>query len=307
MVLAGVGPGDEVITSPYSFVASANCAIYEGATPVFADIDEHTLNLDPDAVEAAITPRTKAIVAVDIFGYPCELDELRALCDRHGIRLVEDSCEALGARYKGRPLGSHGHLATWAFYPNKQITTGEGGAVTTASAEEHELLVSLRNQGRLETSSWLQHGRLGFNYRLDDVSAALGIGQLERLDAILQARSQVAERYTDLLCRVEVETPLPDDADHARSWFVYVVKLPRGVDRDGVMARLGAEGIATAPYLPSIHLQSYMRERYGFGEGMCPVSEDASARTMAIPFHARLPREDAERVVHALRVALEAA
>jgi perosamine synthetase len=307
MVLAGVGPGDEVITSPYSFVASANCAIYEGATPVFADIDEHTLNLDPEAVEAAITPRTKAVVAVDIFGYPCELDELRAVCDRHGLTLVEDSCEALGARYKGRPLGAHGHLATWAFYPNKQITTGEGGAVTTASAEEHELLVSLRNQGRLETSSWLQHGRLGFNYRLDDISAALGIGQLERLDRILELRREVAERYTELLAGVDVETPLPDDDDHTRSWFVYVVKLPRGVDRDAVMARLGAEGIASAPYVPSIHLQSYMRERYGFADGLCPVSEDASARTMAIPFHARLSREDAERVVEGLRGALERA
>src|SRR4051794_22503282 len=198
MRIAGVGPGDEVITSPYSFVASANCAIYEGATPVFADIDPDTLNLDPAAVEAAITPRTKAIVAVDIFGYPCELDPLRAICDRHDLVLVEDACEALGARYKGRPLGSHGHLATWAFYPNKQITTGEGGAVTTASAEEHELLVSLRNQGRLETSSWLQHGRLGFNYRLDDISAALGIGQLERLERILDGRRLVAERYNDL-------------------------------------------------------------------------------------------------------------
>ena len=209
MHLLGVGPGDEVITSPYSFVASANCAIYEGATPVFADIDPDTLNLDPEAVEAAITPRTKAVVAVDIFGYPCELDELRAICDRHGLALVEDSCEALGARYKGRPLGSHGHLATWAFYPNKQITTGEGGAVTTGSAEEHELLVSLRNQGRLETSSWLQHGRLGFNYRLDDISAALGIGQLERLDRILEARREVAARYSELLAGLDVETAAP--------------------------------------------------------------------------------------------------
>ena len=192
MVLAGVGPGDEVITSPYSFVASANCAIYAGATPVFADVDAGTLNLDPAAVEAAVTSRTKAIVAVDIFGYPCELDELRAICDRHGLYLVEDACEALGAVYKGRPLGSHGHPATWAFYANKQITTGEGGAVTTSSDEEHALLVSLRNQGRLETSSWLQHGRLGFNYRLDDISAALGIGQLERLETILEARRTVA-------------------------------------------------------------------------------------------------------------------
>lgn len=304
MRLAGVGPGDEVITSPYSFVASANCAIYEGATPVFADIDPRTYNLDPAAVEAAITPRTKAIVAVDIFGYPAELDPLLDLCERHGLTLIEDACEALGARYKGRPLGSHGHPAVWAFYPNKQMTTGEGGAVTTHSEEQHELLVSLRNQGRLETSSWLQHGRLGFNYRLDDVSAALGIGQLEKLDRMLEARTAVAARYTDLLAGVDVETPLPDDDDHVRSWFVYVVKVPAGVDRDGVMAELAQQGIATAPYLPSIHLQSYMRERYGFREGMLPVSEGCSARTMALPFHARLDPADQERVVEALRAAL---
>src|SRR3954464_1329621 len=218
MRLAGVGPGDEVVTSPYSFVASANCAIYEGATPVFADVDARTLNLDPAAVEAAITPRTKAIVAVDIYGYPCELDELTAICERHSLALVEDACEALGARYKGRPLGSHGHPAVFAFYPNKQMTTGEGGAVTTGSREEWELLVSLRNQGRLETSSWLQHGRLGFNYRLDDLSAALGIGQLEKLDRILQARREVAARYAELLRGVDVEIPLEDDVDHVRSW-----------------------------------------------------------------------------------------
>jgi perosamine synthetase len=304
MRLAGVRPGDEVITSPYSFVASANCAIYEGATPVFADIDPRTFNLDPAAVEAAMTPRTKAIVAVDIFGYPAEYDALLELCDRNGVAMVEDACEAIGARYKGRELGSHGHPAVWAFYPNKQMTTGEGGAVTTGSAEQHELLVSLRNQGRLETSSWLQHGRLGYNYRLDDISAALGIGQLEKLDRILAARRGVAEVYGELLADVDVETPLPDDEDHVRSWFVYVVKLPAGVDRDGVMARLAADGIATAPYLPSIHLQSYMRERYGFREGMLPVSEDCSARTMALPFHARLERGDQERVAEALRNAI---
>jgi perosamine synthetase len=304
MHIAGVGPGDEVITSPYSFVASANCAIYEGATPVFADIDPHTYNLDPAAVEAAITPRTRAIVAVDIFGYPAEYDELVALCDRHRLTLIEDSCEALGARYKGKPLGSHGHPAVWAFYPNKQMTTGEGGAVTTADESTYELLVSLRNQGRLETSSWLQHGRLGFNYRLDDISAALGIGQLEKLDRILESRRAVAASYGELLSNVDVETPLADDEDHVRSWFVYVVKLPAGADRDAVMGRLADQGIATAPYLPSIHLQSYMRERYGFGEGMLPVSEDCSARTMALPFHARLERGDQERVAEALRAAL---
>jgi perosamine synthetase len=184
------------------------------------------------------------------------------------------------------------------------MTTGEGGAVTTNDEAEHELLVSLRNQGRLETSSWLQHGRLGFNYRLDDLSAALGIGQIEKLDRILAARAEVAARYDELLRDVDVEPPLADDADHVRSWFVYVVKLPEGADRDGVAGRLAERGIATAPYLPSIHLQSYMRERYGFSEGMLPVSEDCSARTLALPFHARLERGDQERVVEALRAVL---
>src|SRR5262249_1567700 len=166
MRLAHVGPGDEVITSPYSFVASANCAMYEGATPVFADIDPHTYNLDPDAVAAAITPRTTAIVAVDIFGYPAEYDALIPLCEDNGIALIEDACEALGATYKGQKIGSLPHPAVFAFYPNKQMTTGEGGAITTGAEEEHDLIVSLRNQGRLETSSWLQHGFLGYNYRL---------------------------------------------------------------------------------------------------------------------------------------------
>jgi perosamine synthetase len=303
--LAGVGPGDEVVTSPYSFVASANCAIYEGATPVFADVDARTFNLDPAAVEAAVTPRTKAVVAVDIFGYPCELDELTAVCERHGLVLIEDACEALGARYRGRTLGSHGHPAVFAFYPNKQMTTGEGGAVTTASEAEHELLVSLRNQGRLETSSWLQHGRLGFNYRLDDLSAALGIGQLEKLERILAARREVAARYAEVLAGLDVELPAADDANHVRSWFVYVVALPRGVDRDALIGRMGELSIDCAPYLPSIHLQPYMRERFGFREGLCPVSEDASARTMAIPFHARLDPEDQERVAEALRTCLQ--
>jgi perosamine synthetase len=243
---------------------------------------------------------------VDVFGYPSELDELRAVCERHGLALVEDACEALGARYRGAPLGSHGHPAVFAFYPNKQVTTGEGGAVVTGSAAEHELLVSLRNQGRLETSSWLQHGRLGFNYRLDDLSAALGIGQLGKLDRILAARRAAAERYGELLAGLELELPVADDEAHERSWFVYVVAVPRGVDRDALLRRLGREGIACAPYLPSIHLQPYMRERFGFAEGLCPVAEDASARTLAIPFHARLEREDQERVAEALAAALAA-
>ena len=177
---AGLGPGDEAITSPVSFVASANCAIYTGATPVFADVDPRTLNLDPAAVEAAITARTKVIVAVDIFGYPCELDPLRELCERHGLILIQDACEALGAEYRGAPVGSHGPSAVFAFYPNKQMTTSEGGVVTTHSEEEWHLLKSLRNQGRADGGGWLDHARLGFNYRIDDIRAAIGIGAQAR-------------------------------------------------------------------------------------------------------------------------------
>jgi perosamine synthetase len=304
-ISAGIGAGDEVITTPYSFAASANCFIYEGGVPVFADIDARTLNMDPAAVEAAVTSRTKAIVAVDIFGYPCELDALRAIAAKHGLAFVQDSCEALGAQYKGAPIGSHGPGAVFAFYPNKQMTTGEGGMVTTHSEEEWLLLRSLRNQGRGDEGGWLEHVRLGYNYRLDDVSAALGIGQLERLDEILRLRRAVAARYDELLRDVDaVETPWPNDVDHVRSWFVYVVKLPSNDARERVIAHFEREGIGFNRYLPSIHLQPYMRERYGFREGMCPVSEDASGRTLALPFFTALEQGAQERVAEALAAAL---
>jgi perosamine synthetase len=304
-VAAGIGPGDEVITSPYSFVASANCAIYEGATPVFADVDRRTLNLDPAAVEAAVSERTAAVVAVDIYGYPCELDALRAICERHGLALVEDACEALGARFKGRPVGSHGPSAVFAFYPNKQITTGEGGMVTTHSEDEWRRLRSLRNQGRADSGGWLEHARLGFNYRLDDVRAAIGLGQLEKLDAILERRSFVAARYRELLGGIEgLELPCPDDGEHERSWFVYVVTLPAGSDREAVIDGLERRGVQTARYLPCIHLQPYMQERYGFRVGLCPVAEELSSRTLALPFHARLAEDDQAYVADALRDAL---
>lgn len=304
--LSGVGPGDEVITSPYSFVASANCAIYEGATPVFADIDPETLNVDPQAVEEAITERTKALVPVDIYGLPCAVDELRGVAQRHDLALVEDSCQALGAEYKGRPLGSHGHFAVFAFYPNKQMTTGEGGVVVTDSEEQASLLRSLRNQGRADTDGWLDHSRLGWNYRIDDLSAAVGIAQLEKLPLLLELRSQVAARYGELLAGVDgVEAPSAGDADHRRSWFVYVVKLARGTDRARLIAELEDEGIQSRPYMPCIHLQSYMRERYGFREGMFPVAEDASERTLALPFFPQLDAEDQERVAGALDAALQ--
>ena len=304
-VAAGIGPGDEVITSPYSFAASANCFVYEGGIPVFADIDPQTLNLDPAAVEAAITERTKAIVAVDIYGYPCELDELRAIAERHGLALIGDSCEALGAEYRGAPLGSHGTSCVFAFYPNKQITTGEGGMVTTHSEEEWHLIRSLRNQGRPEPGGWLEHVRLGFNYRLSDIASALGIGQLERLDEILALRSEVASRYAGLLRDVDgLELLCPDDGDHVRSWFVYVVLFPDSAARERVVAAFEREGIGCNRYLPSIHLQPYMRDRFGFGAGLCPVAEDVSSRSLALPFFTGIEAAAQERVAEVLASAL---
>jgi perosamine synthetase len=306
---AGISSGDEVITSPLSFVASANCFILEGATPVFADVDPLTLNMDPDAVEAAITERTRAIVAVDMFGYPCELDALRELAQRNGLMLIEDSAEAIGAEYKGRPLGAHGPSAVFGFYPNKQIATGEGGVVVTHSEEEWRALVSMRNQGRSydEGGGWFHHVRVGLNYRWTDVQAAIGIAQLERLDQILELRRSAAERYGELLAGVDaVELPGPDDADHRRSWFVYIVKLADELNRERVMANLRSDGVQTAEYIPCIHLQPYMRERYGFREGMCPVAENAASRTLALPFFTQIEPEDQERVVDVLRASIGA-
>ena len=305
--IAGLGPGDEVVTSPLSFVASANCFILEGATPVFADVDPRTLNLDPAAVEAAITERTRAIVAVDMFGYPCELDDLRAIAARHGLVLIEDACESLGAVYRGLPLGAHGPSAVFAFYPNKQMATGEGGVVTTHSEEEWRLVRSLRNQGRSYDGDggWFHHVRLGMNYRWTDLQAAVGLAQLEKLDEILERRAAAAQRYGELLENIDgVEAPMPDDAEHRRSWFVYVAKLDPSIDRARVMEAMRSAGVATAEYVPCIHLQPYMRERFGFAEGLCPVAEETAAHTLALPFYTAIDSGDQVRVVDVLGRAL---
>jgi perosamine synthetase len=304
--IAGIGPGDEVITSPLAFASSANCFLFEGATPVFADVDRRTWNLDPEAVEAAITDRTKALVAVDMFGYPCELEPLMELCERQGITLIEDSAEALGAEYKGAPIGSHGPPCVFGFYPNKQIATGEGGVVTTHSEEHWRLLRSLRNQGRsYEGGSWFNHVRLGFNYRWTDLQAAVGIAQLEKLDRMLELRTEAAARYAELLAGVDgVELAPADDADHKRSWFVYVVQLAPEIDRARVMVEMRERGVDVAEYVPCIHLLTYMRERFGFSEGLCPVAEDISSRTLALPFFPGIDPDDQEYVAEALRAAL---
>jgi perosamine synthetase len=308
MKLADIAPADEVVTTPLSFIASANAIVYEGGIPVFVDVDPTTLNLDPAAVEAAITPRTKALALVDLFGYPLDMDSFAELAARHNLAIIEDACEALGATYRGRQVGSFGHPAVFAFYPNKQVTTGEGGAVALGTEDEWNLVKSLANQGRTDRGETFAHDHIGYNYRLDELSAALGVAQLRKLDTILELRDEVAARYNALLAEVEgIRLLCPDDEVHRRSWFVYVVFVDPPAERSSVMAFLAAEGIASKPYLPAIHLQPAYRNRFGFSPGTYPVAEAAGARGLALPFHTGLSAGDQERVVRALARALQAA
>jgi perosamine synthetase len=299
----GVQRGEEVLTSPFSFVASANVALYEGARPVFADIDPVTLNLDPQAAAAAVTERTRALLPVHIFGYPAALGAFEALAARHGLGLVEDACEALGAVHAdGTPVGGRGNPAVFGFYANKQLTTGEGGMVTMADPALKERIDSERNQGRAPDMDWLDHDRLGFNYRLSDVACALGLAQLGRLGEMLTARAVVAERYREALTGIEgLELPCPDRDGERRGWFVFVVQLPRGVDRDGVVRALAGEGIQSKPYLPAIHLMSFYRERFGHRVGEFPVCEDVAARSLALPFFPGMEESQVARVAQALQ------
>jgi perosamine synthetase len=294
----GVVDGTEVVTSPFSFVASANVALYERARPVFADIDPVTLNLDPDAAAAAVTERTAALLPVHVFGYPADLPAL----ERIGLPIVEDACEALGASYAdGRPVGGRGHPAVFGFYANKQLTTGEGGMVTMSAPAVKQQIDSERNQGRAPDMGWLDHDRLGFNYRLSDIACALGLAQLERLDEMLAGRARVAQRYREALGAVEGLTlPCEDAGGNRRGWFVYVVQLPHGVDRDDTVRALAGRGVPSKPYFPAIHLMSYYRERFGHREGEFPVCEDVAARSIALPFFPQMSDGQVERVAHAL-------
>jgi perosamine synthetase len=294
----GVSDGSEVITSPFSFVASANVAIYERARPVFADIDPVTLNIDPDAAAAALTERTAALLPVHVFGYPAEIEAL----ERLGPPIVEDACEALGAIHgDGVKVGSRGHPAVFGFYPNKQLTTGEGGMVTTADSQLKERIDSERNQGRAPDMGWLDHDRLGFNYRLSDVACALGLAQLERLEQMLADRTRVAELYRQALAGLEeLQLPCPDADGNRRGWFVFVVQLPRRVDRDETVRSLGALGIPSKPYFPAVHLMSFYRERFGHREGEFPVCEDVAARSIALPFFPEMTESQVARVASAV-------
>jgi perosamine synthetase len=301
----GWGPGDEVLTSPFSFVASANCLLYEGARPVFCDVDPVTLNVDPAAAEAGLGERTVGILPVHIFGYPAAMAELEDLAGRHGLGILEDACEALGAvDAEGRTVGTRGNLATFAFYANKQLTTGEGGMIVPSDSALAERLRSERNQGRAPDMGWLDHAGLGFNYRLSDLAAALGVAQLERLDAMLAERARVASLYEEGLGAIDgVATPSATRGAERRSWFVYPVRLAEEIDRDGVIARLAEERIASKAYLPCIHLFPHLRE-LGHREGQFPIAEAASAHSLALPFFPAMTESQVARVCEALAQSL---
>ena len=306
---AGIQRGDEVVTTPFSFVASANCVLYEHARPVFCDVDPRTLNLDPAAAEAAVGERTAGLLPVHIFGHPADMPAFERIAARRGLWIVEDACEALGAEHAdGAPVGARGNLSVFGFYPNKQLTTGEGGAVVCPDAPTKERIDSERNQGRAPDMGWLDHDRLGFNYRLDDLSCALGIAQLERLDELLAGRARVAGLYSKALAGVDgLDLPCSDEGGDRRSWFVYVVQLPRGVDRDAAVVALRERGVDSKPYLPAIHLFSFYRERFGHREGEFPVCEDVARRSLALPFYPELTDGEVEGVAETLREVLAAA
>jgi perosamine synthetase len=302
-----VGEGDEVVTSPFSFVASANAVLYERARPVFADINPVTLNLDPDAAAAAVTERTRALLPVHIFGYPADMPAFERLAEKHDLAIVEDACEALGAVHAdGVPVGGRGHPAVFGFYANKQLTTGEGGMVTLADPALKQRIDSERNQGRAPDMGWLDHDRLGFNYRLSDIACAMGIAQLSRLGQMFAARAMVAALYREALVEIEgLQLPCPDVQGDTRGWFVFVVQLPHGVDRDETVRMLAAAGIQSKPYLPAIHLMSFYRERFGHREGEFPVCEDVARRSVALPFFPAMTGGQVERVAAALRAVLD--
>jgi len=300
----GIGQGDEVVTTPFSFIASANCILYEGGVPVFADIDPQTWNLDPAKVAAAVGSKTRAILVVHVFGQPCEMDPISRIARQHGLRLIEDSCEALGAEYRGVPAGKLGDVSVFGFYPNKQITTGEGGMVLTDDDDLAGLIRSMRNQGRDPDSGWLAHPRLGFNYRMSEMQAALGAVQLSRLTELLSKRQRVADWYRQRLAE-EKRLVLQKISDDVKmSWFVFVVRLADEYsrqDRDRILNELRSKGIGCSNYFTPIHLQPFYVEKFGYGPGDFPVCEHVADRTIALPFHPNLTEQEVDTVCRTLR------
>ncbi|MGH8520690.1 MAG: DegT/DnrJ/EryC1/StrS family aminotransferase [Gammaproteobacteria bacterium] len=300
----GIGPGDEVLVPSFTFVASVNAILYVGATPVFVDIEPETYTLNPGDLEYKITPKTKAVMAVDVFGHPIEWEDVLTIAGRHGLVVIDDSAEALGAEYRGEKIGRFGTAAVFAFYPNKQITTGEGGIVVTNDDDLARVVRSLRNQGRDTERAWLQHERLGYNYRLNEMSATLGVSQLSRIDCILSRRNHVAQLYTQRLRLLElVRAPLTKP-HVTMSWFVYVVTLAAGLDRNALIHALERQGIPARGYFNPIHLQPFIREHFGTKPGMLPVTESVAKRTLALPFHNRITEAQVEQVVAGLEDAV---
>jgi len=305
----GIGEGDVIITTPFSFIASSNCILFERGRPLFVDIKEETLNLDADNVEERLESmgseelaRVKTLLVVDAFGQPADWDRFKDIGRKYNLKLIEDSAEALGAEYKGKRAGSLGEVGVFAFYPNKQITTGEGGVLVTDNEELARLARSMRSQGRGESGEWLDHERLGYNYRMDELSAALGCSQMERIEEILDKRAKVAGRYGEKLAEVEeVQVPYIAPYVSRTSWFVYVVRLERGIDRNKVIKYLNEEGVQCKLYFTPIHLQPFYRKMFGYKEGDFPITEDVSERTIALPFFNNLKEEQIDYVVEKLK------
>ena len=305
----GWGPGDEVVTTPLSFVASSNCLLFEDATPVFCDVDPATLTLDPVLAADAIGDATAGILPVHIFGFPAAIAKLERLAADRGLGLLEDAAQALGTvDADGREAGSRGNPTAFAFYANKQMTTGEGGMLVPRSSAGADLARSERNQGRAPGMKFMDHERLGFNYRLTDIAAALGIAQLERLDDLLSARAEIAAHYSARFAEIgarepgegdpdDLVLPLADRGQERRSWFVYILRLPKAADRDEMIAELDRRGIDARPYIPCIHLYDFYREKFGLREGQFPVAEDFSSRSLALPFYPGLSEAARERVI----------
>lgn len=299
MIGAGIGPGDEVITSPFSFVASANCILYVGAKPIFVDINPVTYNMDPAKIEEKITKRTKAILVVHILGQAADMDLILKLAKKYNLKIIEDACESLGATYKEKPVGTFGESAVFAFYPNKQMTTGEGGMITTNNQNLNKLFQSLRNQGRAENMQWLDHERLGYNYRMDELSAAVGLAQLEKIDFLIKERKKIASWYNKFLSKYPdlIQIPVAQKIN-IHTWFLYVVLLKNksSKERDAIIGKMASAGISTKPYFPSIHLFSFYRKSFGYKEGDFPISENVSNKAVALPFYIGLKESDVKYI-----------
>lgn len=305
----GINKGDEIITTPFSFIASANCALYEGAKPIFVDIEQKTLNIDPEKIEEAINKKTKALIIVDIFGHPADWDPILKIARKYKLKVIEDSCEALGAEYKKKKCGIFGDASVFAFYPNKQITTcGEGGIIITNKKHIANLCRSMHNQGRaIKNGKWLEHVRLGYNYRMTDMQAAMGIIQLRRIEEILKKRQQVATFYNEALIHIP-EINIPYVAPWAQiSWFVYVIQLSKNYnrkDRDYILERLRRAGVQCSNYFQCIHLQPFYKKLFGHKRGDFPLAESASDRTIALPFYNNLTKPQINYIVNKLKKCL---